>query len=122
MNVGSGDIVDRLSILILKIERSDDKPQKEYEAYKTAFEETKLDYPQFNWDLFLDMAYRTNGIVWDLESAVRNALLDNDLQETGKRAILIRKVNGVRIGIKNLINNLVGDGFVEIKHKDHLSR
>jgi len=32
------------------------------------------------------------------------------------------KVNGVRIGIKNLITNLIGDGFIEIKHNDHVSR
>jgi hypothetical protein len=121
MNVGSGDVVDRLSIVILKMERAE-KPQEEYEAYKEAFEELKDRHPRFSWDLFLDLAHRTNGIVWDLESAIRQGQLDNDFVETGKRAILIRKVNGVRIGIKNLINNLTGEGFKEVKHADHISK
>lgn len=121
MNIGSGDVVDRLSIIMLKMERAE-KPQKEYEAFREAFQELKFKYPQFDWDLFLDLAHRTNGIVWDSESAIRTAQLDNDLVEAGKRAILIRKVNGVRGGIKNLINSLTGDGFTEIKHTDHLSR
>ena len=57
MNVGSGDIVDRLSIVILKMERSD-KPEKEYTAYKEAFRDLKIKYPQYNWDLFLDLAHK----------------------------------------------------------------
>jgi hypothetical protein len=122
MNVGSGDVVDRLSIVKLKMERTEDKPHQEYEAYNVAFNEIKIKYPQFNWDLFLDIAYRANGVVWDLESGIRTAQLDNDIVETGKRAIIIRKVNGVRIGVRNLINSITGDGFVEIKHKDHISR
>ena len=122
MNIPLGDIVDRLSIVKLKMERSDDKPQKEYEAFNGAFEENKAKHPQFNWDLFFDVAYKANGIVWDLESAIRTAQLDNDLTETGKRAILIRKVNGIRVGVRNIINSLTGEGYIEIKHKDHLSR
>ena len=122
MNISSGDIVDRLSIIKLKLERSDDKPNKEYEAFKRAFEEIKSKYPKFNWDFFLDIAYKANGVVWDLESDIRTAQLDHDLVETGKRAILIRKVNGIRVGIRNLINSVVGDGYIEIKHKDHISR
>ena len=122
MNVGSGDVVDRLSIVKLKMERTEEKPHQEYQAYNIAFEEIKSKFPQFDWDLFLDIAYKANGVVWDLESAVRTAQIDNDLVEVGKRAIIIRKVNGVRIGVKNLINSIAGDGFVEIKHKDHLSR
>jgi hypothetical protein len=121
MNVGSGDIVDRLSIVILKKERAEGNIQ-EYEAYKDALSDLKHKYPNLNWELFLDLSYKANGIVWDLESALRNAQLDNDPTEAGRRAILIRKVNGVRIGIKNLINSLTGEGFLEVKHIDHLSR
>ena len=120
MNISPGDLLDRLSILKLKMERSEDKPEYEYGAYKTAFEVLRSKHSTLSWDLLLNLAYRANGIVWDLECAIRNSELDDNFIETGKRAIMVRKVNGIRVGIKNLINNLVGEGFQEIK-KEHLS-
>jgi hypothetical protein len=122
MNIASGDILDRFSIVKLKMDRATEKPLQEYEAFEKAFKEVKVKYPQFDWDLFLDIAYRTNGLIWDLEGAIRNAQLDDNLMETGKRAIMIRKVNGIRVGIKNLANSLTGEGFVEVKNRDHLSQ
>jgi len=122
MNIGSGDVVDRLSILLLKCERAEEKPIEEHGLYMEEYINLRNTYSNFDWDLFLEIAQRVNGIIWDLESALRSAQLDNDPTEVGKRAILIRKINGVRVGIKNLINSLTGQGFKEVKHKDHLSR
>ena len=120
MNISPGDIVDRLSILILKMERSEDKPIDEHSAFKLSFRELKEKYPVFDWDLLLDISYRANGLVWDLEGAIRNAQLDDNFIETGKRAIMCRKVNGIRVVAKNLVNSLTREGFQEIK-KSHLS-
>jgi len=122
MNVGAGDVVDRLGIVRLKMERFEGNSSLEYEAYKNTLDELKIKYPNLDWDLFFDLSYRVNGLVWDLESALRKGQLDNDLVETGKRAIMIRKINGVRVGIKNLINGLTGEGFMEVKNKDHISK
>ena len=120
MNISAGDLLDRLSILKLKMERSEDKPDYEYGSYKTAYEILRGSYPNLPWDLLLNLAYRANGIVWELESAIRNSELDDNFIETGKRAIKVRKINGIRVGIKNLVNSLTGEGFQEIK-KEHLS-
>lgn len=121
MNIPAGDVLDRFSIVKLKAERTSIKTSEEYEAFKKGFEEIKSKYSQFDWDKFLDIAYRTNGVIWDLESAIRNAQLDDNLIESGKRAIWIRKINGIRVAVKNLVNELVGEGFVEVKHNDHIS-
>lgn len=61
-----------------------------------------------------------NDGIWLLESAVRQGKLDNDSEEVGKRAIEIRNWNKKRIDIKNRINALTGEGFIEGK-SDHLS-
>lgn len=120
MNISAGDVVDRLSILTLKTERSLEKPIQEHTSYMDEFIELRKKYPNIDWDLLLDLSYRANGIVWDLENAIRNSQLDDNFIETGKRAIMVRKVNGIRVGVKNLVNSLTGEGFMEIK-KDHLS-
>ena len=122
MNVGAGDVVDRLGIVLLKMERTEKKPSQEHKAYCDAFNALEVKYPDFDWDLLLNLSYKVNGMVWDLESALRKGQLDNDLVETGKRAIMIRKINGIRVGIKNLINDLTGEGFMEVKHSDHISQ
>jgi len=120
MNVSPGDVLDRLSILKLKIERSEDKPTSEYNSYKISYEILRGSHSNLPWDLLFDLAYRANGIVWDLESAIRNSQLDDNFVEAGKRAIMVRKINGIRVSVKNLVNNLTGEGFQEIK-KEHLS-
>jgi hypothetical protein len=120
MNVSPGDVLDRLSILKLKMERTEDKPTQEYESYTSAMREKSGEFPTLDWDLLLDLAYRANGLVWDLEGAIRNSQLDDNFVEAGKRAIMVRKVNGIRVGLKNLVNSLTGEGFLEVK-KHHLS-
>ena len=56
-----------------------------------------------------------NQKIWHLESDVRKGLLDNNLEEVGRRAIEIRNQNAERIALKNAINEYTGVGFKEVK-------
>jgi hypothetical protein len=49
---------------------------------------------------------------------MRKGELDNDVAEVGRRAILIRKFNSIRVGVKNIVNALVHEGYQDVK-KDH---
>ena len=66
------------------------------------------------------MLYDINAFIWEKESDMRQGKLDGVLHEVGLRAIEIRKLNNIRVGIKNLINKLTNSGFIDIK-SDHLS-
>jgi len=122
MNMSVGDILDRYSIVLLKIEHNPKSPYHDLE--RTALQEEmcklKVLYPNVDLDLFLNYCKEINGNIWDLESDIRQGALDNDLPEVGRRAIMIRKINGLRVGFKNLITKLLNNGFHETK-TDHLS-
>lgn len=116
-----GDIIDRWSIAKLKAERiGSEENKKEFEAFNIAIKEVKTCYPILNWERFKGMLVSANSYIWDLESDIRKAMLDNDLMEVGRRAILIRKFNSLRVEIKNVINELTHEGFIDVK-KDHIS-
>jgi len=62
---------------------------------------------------------QANLTIWDLEHSVRNAAEGSiPLSEVGRRAIMIRNTNKVRIESKNMLDKRIG--FVEEKIK-HLS-
>ena len=71
-------------------------------------------------DILLNHCKEINSQIWDLEADIRQGALDNDLPEVGRRAIMIRRINGLRVSFKNLITELLKDGFKETK-QDHLS-
>jgi hypothetical protein len=122
MNMSVGDIIDRYSILLLKLEHKPDFIYHEQERLVMQEEMRQLNhkYPNIDFDMFLAHAKEINGKIWELEADVRKGALDNDLPEVGRRAIMIRKINGLRISFKNLVNKLLEDGFQESK-TDHLS-
>lgn len=69
----------------------------------------------------LNQLYEINGKIWDMESQLR-AGLDGEvgLEEIGRRAIEIRNLNRIRVGIKNRIAEVTGSGYKDIK-MNHVS-
>ena len=119
----AGDIIDRYSIAILKGERiGSPEAIQEREVFKVGFRELTLRLPKpwGCWTHLLGIAIATNACIWDLESDLRREMLDNDLEETGRRAIQIRKINNIRVQLKNYINFTVGEGVQDVK-RDHIS-
>ncbi len=117
------ELIDKRSIIQLKIERincDEDRARlkKEYQDYTAAMEEYISEgvcrsEDAENWHKQL---YEANGKIWDLESVIRQGK-DGEisLEETGRRAIEIRKSNAVRVGIKSSIVEKIGRGYKDIK-------
>ena len=123
MNRDAGDIIDRYSIAILKAERiGTPETKEEREAFNRGFLDLTLRIPQREsfWQRLLDIAIAANSCIWELESDLRREMLDNDLEETGRRAIMIRRINNIRVQLKNYINFTVGEGVQDVK-RDHIS-
>lgn len=129
MEMPLSEILDRYSILKLKLERlipnqKDSEPKlllnKEFAAYTAALQAFK-DRGAMIKDEWLDSLYKINGAIWDLESDIRRGKENQlGLEEVGRRAILIREWNIKRIAVKNLITQETSLGFPEIKI-DHAS-
>lgn len=117
------EILDKKSIIQLKIERIDDSETRErllreikdYEqAIKEYIEENICTVEEvLEWTKKL---YEINGKIWDLEAAIRQGREGElGLEEVGRRAIKIRENNGVRIRIKSQIVDQIGRGYKDIK-------
>lgn len=117
----AGDIIDRLAICQLKATRIKNSTcKREFREYIDELFVLFMEYPDIDWWNFIREAVLVNEGIWLLESAVRMGKLDNNNKEVGRRAIEIRDWNKKRIDIKNRINALTGEGFIEGK-SDHLS-
>jgi len=117
------ELMDKRSILLLKIERIDDQEVrerlwKEFSDYTVAIwgyiNEGVCTIDQVEeWHKEL---YETNGKMWDLEADIRGGKEGTmSLEEVGKRAIEIRNFNGVRVAIKSKIVETIGMGYKDIK-------
>lgn len=114
--------MDRYSIALLKWERTGaDTARREVEYLRSGIGELEERHPDELWGEILGLMKEVNGFIWDLEAELRQGALDKDLVETGRRAILIRKFNAIRVSLKNLVNLMVGEGVPDVK-TDHLSQ
>ena len=121
MERDAGDIIDRWAIAKLKAERiGADESKKEYSCFCEGIKELENKYPHVAWNSYMQEIVAIHAKIWDLESAVRQGKLDNDLMEVGRRAIQIRDWNKKRITLKNAINATIGESVQDIK-KDHCS-
>ncbi len=121
MERDAGDIIDRWAIAKLKAERiGAAESNKEYAWFCEGITELQNKHPQVVWESYMKEIVSIHARIWDLEGAVRQGKLDNNLLEVGKRAIQIRDWNKKRVALKNEINALVSEGFQDIK-KDHCS-
>ncbi|MBS3150041.1 hypothetical protein J4455_05135 [Candidatus Woesearchaeota archaeon] len=121
VKVPLSDIIDRLSILKLKIERlGDESLKKEYDSYTFALNEYQKSGVEIKPNWFSDL-YSVNKGIWDLEFDIRSGKEGKlGLEEVGRRAIAIRELNKQRVNIKNHIAETTGLGFKDIK-VDHAS-
>ena len=110
------EILDRLSIIQLKIERiGEPHLKKEAEEYEKAIREFEQKGVRVNKEWLINLKI-INGKIWDLESDIRKGkehLLG--LEEVGRRAIAIRELNKQRVGLKNKIVEETGLGFKDVK-------
>lgn len=111
MKMPISEIADRYSITLLKSQRIDNiNLDEELKTYKK-----ELDLYD-NIKNYIDRLYEINGQIWDLESDIRKGkenLLG--LEEVGRRAILIREKNKIRVGIKNEMVEKYEEGYKDIK-------
>ncbi len=131
------ELLDKRSIILLKIERVKNEELKEllwkeFSDYTVAIwkfiEEGFCKIEQIEeWHHEL---YEANGKIWDLESDIRKGK-ENELglDEVGRRAIMIRNINGIRVAVKSKVVEMTGTGYKYIKidhgssetQKDYLS-
>lgn len=114
------EILDRYSIAILKKERLDIDNQKEINDLKVVIESYK-DNDSELIGTYITKLIEINGKIWDLESDIRKGKEGElGLEEVGRRAILIRENNKIRVGYKNEIVEYFGVGYLDIK-MNHVS-
>jgi hypothetical protein len=121
MERDAGDILDRASIARLKCDRIGEQENiKEWQFFQPEIRKLERKHPKIPIDMFWNLLYKINAMIWDLESDLRKGKIDGVLYEVGIRAIAIREHNNLRVQVKNIINKSVGEGFQDIK-KDHIS-
>ncbi|MCD4666271.1 hypothetical protein K8R47_00485 [archaeon] len=117
------ELLDKRSIILLKIKKIDDdrekaRLQKEYgdytEGLKKYIEEGICTGQQIeDWH---NRIFEANEVIWNLESQIRKGKVEFwPLEEVGRTALQIRKSNGARIGIKSEIAEKTGIGYKDIK-------
>jgi len=117
------ELLDKRSIIQLKIERGNERVnkeglRKEYNDYTEAIYEfakegycTRKQIEEWHSEL-----YAANEKTWNLEDDIRKGQTGHlSLEEIGRTALRIRESNGIRIGIKAKIVNATGIGYREIK-------
>ena len=116
MEMPLAEVLDRLSILKLKVERINEPHlKKEQDSFNKAIQQFKNEGIKIN-DSWLNELYIINAKIWDLESDIRKGKEGElGLEEVGKRAILIRNLNRERVAIKNRIIEETGIGFKDVK-------
>jgi len=116
MEMPLSEVLDRLSIVELKIERiGEPHLALEKEALEEAVKEFEDRGIQIDFSWVRDLK-EINGQIWDLESDIRKGKEGElGLEEVGRRAIMIRGKNKIRVGIKNAITESTGLGFRDVK-------
>lgn len=105
----ASEMADRLSIAILKHQRTDNDMSDEINSYKT-------ELSSYEVSDFIDKLVEINGKIWDLEADIRAGKEGElGLEEVGRRAIAIRGFNKIRVGYKNEMVEKFNEGFKDIK-------
>lgn len=116
IEVSNGEIIDKLSIIQIKLERIKDDVKlknlrKEFEVLKRASESVlKMDDP-----LYLEL-YRVNCDLWDIEDHIRDLERKKDFgKEFIETARSVYIKNDLRSEIKREINIKTSSGLIEEK-------
>ena len=115
MEIQLPEIIDRITILILKIERSDNfafvEELNEYNMALKDYEDKGVNIKQEWFDRLFDI----NSYMWDLFSQISYLKKRSNLKEIGTIYIELLKSNKIRIAQKNKIVDQTGVGFKDIK-------
>lgn len=112
MKMPVSEMADRVSIAMLKNERTNEDMTHEITEYMSHLSEDT--HP--NITQFIVKLKDVNGKIWDLEADIRAGKEGElGLEEVGRRAIEIRKLNKIRVGFKNEMVELYSEGFRDIK-------
>jgi len=116
MKITIPELLDRLSIVRLKIERIGEAAlAKEFEALQAAVDAYKQEGHTIDAS-WLETLYVLNGQIWDLEFDIRRGKEGElGLEEVGRRAIAIRELNKKRVTLKNTITEATGSGYKDVK-------
>jgi uncharacterized protein YxjI len=113
------EILDRYSIALLKKERLQIDNDQELNDLSMEID----NYRKTNTvvDEYIINLKEINGKIWDLEFDIRKGKEGElGLEEVGRRAILIRENNKIRVGYKNEIVEIFNVGYKDIK-MNHVS-
>ena len=113
------EILDRYSIALLKKERLQIDNDQELSDLSAEID----NYRKINTvvDGYIINLKEINGKIWDLEFDIRKGKEGElGLEEVGRRALLIRENNKIRVGYKNDIVEIFNVGYKDIK-MNHVS-
>lgn len=110
------DIIDRISILKLKMERIGQQQfQEEFDAHQAALKkfENRGTHIRQEW---IDILYEINKETWDLTvSIVQTAKKENELAKIGRLHLERLILNKKRVAVKNKIAEETGSGVRDIE-------
>jgi len=114
MEVSPGDLIDRFSIVKLKMENVDRN------FFAKEFQELEEEINSINISKKLKQQwvsdfYHINSQIWLLESRIEKLADDWNLEEIGRTALRIRRLNNQRTRMKNKIAKECGIGFLDKK-------
>ncbi len=102
--IPAGDIIDRLSILIVSKENIKDTDPPHIFEYTKLFQiENRLSFSQKY--RYLNFLTAVNRKMWCLEAAIRNPG-ERNLSEIGSIAVRLRDMNKIRVAIRNRIDSI----------------
>lgn len=105
------EVADRYTICKLKHERL---PGENLQAQLDELKKELNKYPGI--ESFVERLYKINGECWDMESEIRKGKEGElGLEEVGRRTLVLRDKNKIRVGIKNEIVRNFGEGFEDVK-------
>lgn len=127
MKMPISELIDRTTILTLKMERFPDqeKPRNSYDVFNEAYlefvESLGSEQQQLARTYFAKL-YMVNSRIWDVEAEIRSGLDKQlGLDEIGRRAIRVRNLNGVRARVKNEICQCFNESEYLDTKVDHVS-
>jgi len=116
MKVPISEIIDRISILKLKIENLNNPLfNEELEECEKALENFREEGIEIKLD-WIDELYEINKYQWGLESSLKKLREEkSDFEEMGKIYIELQISNKKRVAVKNKISEETKSGFKEIE-------
>ena len=122
MRKSIAEVLDGYSIALLK-QKNIGTPETESSVkwYEEGFKELEINYPHIQWGVVLKTFLDINSSIWLLEADVRKGALDQNIEEVGRRAILIREFNRIRVGLGNSVLAMMGEAVGMNIKKDHAS-